>query len=487
MNRLAGFAFIVLLVCGVFSCQNGEEDADEQFVYSSPEETGFSIPADFLGMVHASAVSETENALLDDYGVKWMLTDFSWGSIQPESKKDAAPENWNWSDFDTYVAAANAKGKKILAILDYDVAWLHGGWSDAYVEMTDSVNGGRVNIRKYADGCTDRSIVGEAERAKFCAYAAATVARYNGENGHGKVDAWCIWNEPNLCPRFWTAAPEEFFRLTKAAASAIRQADPDAVIIGGAFMTMVKPEWYPAILTWRDTDNKGAMEQVDFIAYHPYMPNPSASANMYTGFNNTAAAGGFHNKVWVTEVCYPTTPEGGYGTEIAEEKMPEAVMKTLTLLTAGKAAHVFWYQLRDPNNEAKTAPYDAEDWFGLLKHDDSPKGGAYSYKFFANNIPGKTWRTQYPMRSTKLPKYFKAYYFEDDGKHALILWSEVAPLRIKVTLPGRERQLWDLADGTASPIEETTAYTLRDGLNQNVKCFTWENSDRSKPPRISAN
>jgi hypothetical protein len=472
MHRL----FILVLAGTVLSCpaNTGTE----------PGETRLAIPADLMGMVHASAVSETENDLLTQYGVKWMLTDFTWGSIQPESKKDAVPEDWNWTGFDNYVAEANAKGKKILAILDYDVAWLHGGWSNPPEfcdNITDSVTGRPVtDVRKYADGHPDRCIVGDDEIAKFCAYAAATVARYNGANGRGKVDAWCIWNEPNLCPRFWTASPEDFFRLTNAAAAAIRQADPDAVIAGGALNTTADNNiWTRGFFT------SGAMEQVNAITYHPYMTDAVTSANIFNAFREVVSGYGFGDKTWVTEVGYPT--HGNYGTEVDEIYMPVTVAQTLTLLAAGGAKHIFWYHLADPAPGNQDIA-DSEDWFGLFKNDFTPKGGAHAYGIFANNIPGKTWRYSLPLRS-EVPGAIKSYYFEGlDGKHALIIWNRLAISRqITVTLPGTNRQVWDIVNGGSAPvIDETSTWTLENKPDAILRFFTWENSDRSKPPRISA-
>jgi hypothetical protein len=457
--------------CFFLSCPSSDKDEPEMFVYSSKEETGFSIAAELMGMVHAgyhdrdgrgnSGRLEDEYSLLDDMGVVWMLRDFSWDSIEPSD------DNWRWDTFDRYVQDANAHDKKIMGLLAYETEWIHGAFND--------------ETGKYACGHTsDRLVAGEREVGVFCEYVTKTVSRYDGEHGYGKVDAWCIWNEPNLQPRFWTGTPEEFFILTTAATAAIRQADPDAVIIGGALNTLADDEvWTKGMF------KSGAMNNVDFFAYHPYLTDAVTVANRYNNFRKVVADYGFKDKIWITEIGYPIL--GSYGTEVPEPEMPEMVTKTITLLAVGGAQRIFWYELFD--HGAAGDPKDSEAWFGLVDFDTfRKKGGADAYKLCAMNIPGKAWRSQYPMRSAKLPDFINAYYFEgDNGTHTLIIWNEVVviPQAVQVTLPGSGQKVWDLASGGFTPIGEHSTYTLREGVNESIQFFTWENSDPSKPPRIA--
>jgi hypothetical protein len=415
------------------------------------------IPRDLMGMVHAGGSDEAgrEYALLGDLGVQWMLTDFSWSSIQPEK------ETWNLDAFAAYADNGEARGKKILAILDYDAPWLHP-----------------------AAGYDGPVIKGNDEIALFCAYVKKTVERYKD-----RVDAWCIWNEPNLQPRFWASAgtKEDFFALTKAAAEAVREADPDAFIIGGAFNTLASEEWVRGIFT------SGAMDRIDAIAYHPYMTGPGATANLYNNFKRLVSEYGFADKIWITEVGYPTyetppRPAGRYGTDILDADMPETVMRTIVLLAANGAERIFWYHLFDPKPEDQDNS-DSEDWFGLVKRDAAwtRKGGAAAYQLAAGNIPGRVCKT--PEREG-LPDFIQAYYFEgDDGRHALVIWNDINASRdVRVFLPGTSRMVYDLATGEATSIPtETSTYTLKakDGADHFIRFFTWENS-RAAPPRISA-
>jgi hypothetical protein len=474
---IAPLCLAVLLLYN--SCPSETPDTKEGNDLAEEDPRDVHIPADLMGMVHAGtrstdpAIIADEYDRLDDLNVVWTLTDFSWGSIQPESKKDADSAAWNWDDFDAYVANGNARNKKILAILDYDVGWLHGTVVGTE-EVTENALGNKVQVDKYTDGHLESIIQGAEEIARFCAYIKATVSRYDGTHGYGKVDAWCIWNEPNLYPRFWTGTKEEFYALTKAAATAIRAVDPDVLIVGGALNTLADEQWVRGFFTSR------AMEDVNAFAYHPYTPNAGGTAATYRNFRDTVSDYNFGDKLWITEVGYPT--QGSYGTEVAEPRMPQMVTKTITLLAAEGAQKLFWYHLYDPQ---KQNPRDSEDWFGLFttKLDGSreKKGGADAYALCAKHLPGKTWRRQ-GFPGAAFPDAVQSYYFEgNDGSRCLIIWNDstVSSRDITLTIPGNNRRMYNVADGFFQLIGETMGYTLypRNSGEENLLFFTWEAAD----------
>jgi hypothetical protein len=395
-----------------------------------------------MGMVHAGDRSEVELEydLLDKLGVTWMLTDFSWSSIQP------GKDIWKPGAFDVYVDNAKKHGKKVLAILDYDVGWIHD------------------------DGQRHNYISGD-DIPLFCKYVKRTVAWYADQ-----VDAWCIWNEPNL-PRFWTGTKEEFFALTKATAKTIRETDPNVIIVGGALNTLASEEWVRGLFS------SGAMDQVDVVAYHPYMPSPGPTARVFSNFKALVSEYGFGDKIWVTEVGYPIY--GSYGTEVAEDNMPETVLRTLVLLTAAGAERILWYELFDHGDAADKT--DSENWFGLINGDTFEKRkGASAYQLFARNIPGRDCKI--PDREG-LPNSVRAYYFEaPNGESTLVLWNEtpVIPRNVGVYLPGSNQKVYNIATGEPANIGETSRYTLKEkgGADHYIQFFTWKNENPAQRPRI---
>jgi hypothetical protein len=328
-------------------------------------------------------------------------------------------------------------------VLAYDTGWIHG------------------------DG-QSRNYLSPEQLDLYCGYVKKTVERYKD-----MVDAWGIWNEPNLS-RFWTGTAEEFYELTRRAAAAIREVDPGALIVGGAFNTLATEEWI------RGMFDSGAMEQVDALSYHPYSFNAFSSEAVFTNVRKILADYRFEDKIWVTEVGFPTG--GSYLTRVSEENMPEQVVKTIAGLAAAGAARVFWYQLFDP---LERDPDDSEDFFGLLNRDYSPKGGKEAYALCGRYIPGTVFRPGLPKGVEQLPD-IRAFYFEgQEGRNTLIIWKEgdvPAPETLRIVLPGSGGRLHNPVDGSSEPLAgESTDVSV----GRMPRIYTWENTDRTRVPHIS--
>jgi hypothetical protein len=365
--RIVSIPMLTLLL---FSCASSPS--------SSPGP--LAIPADIAGIVHAGQTNTPEEyALLDKLGVNWILTTFYWGILEP------AQGQWNFYQYDHYVDTAKTAGKKILGVLAYDVGWIHD------------------------DGKT-HSYIPPDKIDSFLEYVRQTVTHFQG-----RVDAWCIWNEPNF--QFWTGSRDEYLVLARRAADAVREADSGVILLGGAFNRGVfcLPKAYI-----RGLFESGAMEKADGVAFHPYELNPSRTLKLYGKFRALVAPYGFADRIWLTEAGYPTG--GWYPTKTNEKKLPSYVVKTFVNLSVNGAKKILWYQLFDPVNRKKS---DSEDFFGLVRStDDYTSKGAEALRLCALHIAGTTYRPDLPRRAD-LPRSLRAFYFEQpDGGGTLVLWKE---------------------------------------------------------------
>ncbi|MDR3147098.1 MAG: hypothetical protein LBU00_01820 [Treponema sp.] len=392
------------------------------------------VPRDVAGVNHSGyfGVPDMEYAFLDELGVSWVHRDFSWDSIE------RSDDSWNFADFDRYVQEANARGKKVLGMLLYDVPWVH------------AVTGG-----------TTRSISAE-EIPYFVDYAKKTVERYNGKNGFGKVDGWCIWNEPNI-ERFWLGSPGEFGVLSAATARALKE-DIDsggALILGGVFAPYIDERWIRSIF------ESGAMEFCDGIAFHPYSFTAAGAAAVFNAFKEKVAPYGFADKIWINEIGYPAVDYPAlyhsirYGTETPEPLMPETTVKTFASLAAGGAKMVMWYHLFDGSRRADGDP---EAWFGLLWPGPEgmvKKGGYWAYALCARHLAGMTWKPgAFPHDTIDGVEF---YYFEDRVKRTLIIWnnSYVSSASLRLTIRGKNRLIHNISTGGSEQITaDTTTVTL---------------------------
>lgn len=130
---------------------------------------------------------------------------FAWRDIEPELRDEDDPQRYVWAQADAMMDDIEAKGGvEVIARLDAPPDWavLQG---DNYNYYEPPFNMGRL---------TD--------------YCGMVAARYRG-----RIAGYQVWNEPNLS-REWGGHfpnPAAYVEVLAACATAIRAADPDAIII----------------------------------------------------------------------------------------------------------------------------------------------------------------------------------------------------------------------------------------------------------------
>ncbi|MDR1868485.1 MAG: beta-galactosidase [Treponema sp.] len=370
------------------------------------------IPADYSGVVHAVRTkTQEEYALLDYLGVNWTLHTFNWNQIEHEQGE------WNFTDFDSLVDNANAAGVKMIGLLAYDNRWIH----------EDN------KMRRY---------IPPHKTEHFLQYVKKTV-----EHFRGRVSAWCIWNEPNF--HFWKGTDDEFIEIARLTADAIREVDSEVIILGGGFNRGVfgLPEKFI-----RKLFENGAMDKADGIAFHPYEINPVRTASLYSKFRKISEDYGFGDKIWLTEVGYPTG--GFYPTKTSEKKFPEYVIKTYVLLAASGSKKLLWYQMYDPVDRKKN---DSEYFFGLVRSvQDHSSKGAEAFRLCAKYLPDTSCFVQ-KRGENGFPRSVISFWFKAAGRGALVLWNESpGSKKVHLRLTGTDIFMHDPVSGSANPIQAET-------------------------------
>lgn len=209
----------------------------------------------------------------------WIRLEFSWDEVEPVKGQ------FNWAGYDNVVNEANARGIKVLALVDYTPAWANGGHTDHNYEPTDPNEFGRF---------------------------AGDVARRFSPKG---VHHYEIWNEPNI--GFWKPTPDpvKYTAVLKASYTSIHAADSQALVVTGG----LSPE--------ADTKTIGFLKGIyaaggggyfDGVGYHPYVDATDftvtsngyiwgAMAERTEDFRDVMVANGDGAKlIWATEVgCDP--------------------------------------------------------------------------------------------------------------------------------------------------------------------------------------
>ncbi len=122
---------------------------------------------------------------------------FGWNDIQP------GPDTWDWTGADDVVAEVAYRGLRLVARLDHPPAW-------AIVDPASRADGVPFNVEAYA------------------AFCGALADRYRGQ-----IAGYQVWNEPNLQREWAGHTPDAagYITLLRACYTAIKAADPDAIVI----------------------------------------------------------------------------------------------------------------------------------------------------------------------------------------------------------------------------------------------------------------
>lgn len=120
----------------------------------------------------------------------------------------------------------------------------------------------------------------------------------------GRVDVWEIGNEPNI-PPFWEGEPNvaEYVKYLKAAYTAIKEVNPEAVVISGGIAPENPVGWLEGMY------ENGAKGYFDSFGYHPYtQPGPPTNENftVMRRLHEIMVENGDAGEIHATEVGWPT-------------------------------------------------------------------------------------------------------------------------------------------------------------------------------------
>jgi polysaccharide biosynthesis protein PslG len=294
-------------------------------------------------------------------GVEWVREEFPWRLVEPSQG------SFRWTNTDGLMAAAAASGMNVLGLLDYSAPWAASGPELTYPPR---------------------------DAQDYARYAAAVVKRYGpgGSFWASRPDlparpltAVELWNEPN---GYWAWKPNPdpaaYARLARAAATAIRQANPQVKILICGDLLQVRTDG--AIVGWLENllnADPTLPQLVDAYSIHPY-PYPfslgpyaeRADQKYWWDYRRVEVAHRIalernaNRPFWITEIGWSTATAatGSVSEETQAAYVREAVRQAMEDW-GGFVERIFMYQW-DRSNGIMT---DREGNFGLRRADGSPK------------------------------------------------------------------------------------------------------------------
>lgn len=288
---------------------------------------GFSAGTDLVKLSSAELALQLDAVVAA--GGTWLRVPFNWGLV--EKQKGIL----TWAPLDRVVAAANARGLRILGVISYAPDWA------------------RTN--------TD-STAPPDDPAAFGRFAGQVVKRYGSS-----VNTWEIWNEPNNVDNFGGVPDAKVYvPLLKAAYTAIKSIQPgtsSTVVSGG--LNRGREQAGGLLSFVQAMYAAGAKGSLDAVGIHPYVERTDSIpvADRVVLLVELAAVYGFTNAqadprpLWFTEFGKPTS-RGFTQTQQADLLLGQ-LDQFATLPFAGPS---ILYTIRD----AGTDPTQDKQNFGTL-------------------------------------------------------------------------------------------------------------------------
>jgi hypothetical protein len=196
------------------------------------------VPQSFFGMHihHANTSTPWPSVPIGE----WRLWDayVTWPYLEPHKGQ------FRFSTLDAYVSLAHQHNTGLLLPLGLSPSWA----STRPLEKSVYQLGSAAEPKDIQD---------------WRAFVRAVVTRYRGQ-----INAYEIWNEPNL-PQFCSASVGQILVLTREASQIIHDVDPSALVVSPSATETKGLAWLSEFLA------KGGGEYVDVIGYHLYVnPQP---------------------------------------------------------------------------------------------------------------------------------------------------------------------------------------------------------------------
>ncbi|MGB9736631.1 MAG: beta-galactosidase [bacterium] len=376
-------------------------------------------------------------AMCEEAGITSIRMDFTWSQIEPQNGV------FDFTGYDNIVNTVSNYNININAILDYGNTWADAKNSNSYPPD---------NPQTFAD----------------FAYNVALHFKH-------RVKSYEIWNEENT-PLFWQpkADPEAYGALLKAAYTAIKSADPSALVVfGGVYMwnwgglTTGGATFLDQVLTlYPDIGN-----YMDIIAFHPYANYPPSTApdfsstaqqsllQMIQDIKDVLKKHNISKPLWITEIGWPTY-------EPVDESMQARWLARTYLESIDQGINrIYWYTYSD--GIGCGVPVQ-ECYFGLFNYITSasyatppkPKQAFYALKTI-KALLGDTYFKRDLSNAFNIQDGKALYFVTPDGSKAVwafFLYHGAIPEIISI--PTSNLTFYDISGTTFTPSSYNSGYTL---------------------------
>jgi hypothetical protein len=275
---------------------------------NAPEDV---IPITFFGMhIHGIDIPRPNTGKVTPWPSvpfgAWRLHDagVTWRDLEPQRGR------FQFARLDKYVALAEQRHVKLLLPLVGTPAWASARPDE---DVRDTPKGSAAEPANIED---------------WGSFVRTVVERYRG-----RIEAYEIWNEPNM-RMFWTGSVDELVALTDHACQVIKSTDPAALVVLPSATAETGLLYLDAFL------KKGGASCADIVGYHFYINGrpPEAMAALAKDVRRVLRANNVNKPVWNTEAGWDA-PKPFPSDDLAAAY----VARSYLLLSASDIKRFYWY------------------------------------------------------------------------------------------------------------------------------------------------
>lgn len=288
-------------------------------------------------------------------GSQWVRMDVGWHDFEPVQ---GVYSSWALTNYELEFQRARAAGQKIVLMVHTTPKWASG---------SDNMHAPPRDPQTYAN------------------FMRFLVQRYGAY-----IDAWEIWNEPNLA-RFWSTGPDpaKYTALLRAAYTAIKGVNPAETVVFGGLST----NDYNFV---QSAYAAGAKGYFDVMATHPYScahapetvlryADGRITKGTFSAYREVRAimqAQGDAKPIWFTEFGW-TSSTGTCGVSLATQA--DYLTRAYRFVEQDPYVQVAtWYSFR--NSFWGGDADDPDDQYGLLRTDFSAKPSFEAFRQYAATL-----------------------------------------------------------------------------------------------------
>ena len=374
---------------------------------------------------------------LRDLGIGWVrFENMKWPFVSPEPHKyafDGSVGPWHVSTDDVF-QTYRENGLNVLSYMFLTPQW------------ASSAPAGVKDDRAITFPPKDLSLFGEfcfqvAARYGNTGHPADVLLSSDKKSGLGLVHYYEMWNEPGLNPKpdaawgGWSAPLDEYYKMMRYGAEAVKKADPTATVTTAGYAGMTT-DVVNRLRTYKYPDGKCPLDFVEVISVHYYSGlNPpetaredgNAKVTSSTTFpQDIAELAAWRDQyapqmpIWMTETGYDSAGPFGTTEAIQSARLPRVVM----LCLAFGIDKVFVYR------ESGSTP-SMHACSGLLRDDFTEKPSWFTFGTLVRqfkNVKGQAVRLPHKDENVWLLKW------NEGGKPLLTAWTVDGAARLGLNL-----------------------------------------------------